>query len=633
MKRTKIKLYIFAFAAVIACILTGLCRFNTISVQAASTKSHQAYNDSYITVDVGADKVLHIVEELEVGFINGAEEFGRKLTAIGRTERRDGGKSKKGRRFIINVKNFSVETDGVKCEAKCFRSGEYHYVEVKNPEGGNFREWTYENQLTYKFKLEYDYDMSDDVDGSGALCLDFFNESSLQWFYHNGDKSDVSKLHVTINMPKDFDASEVSLLKGGQGINDESGLTVEGKTITFSTVYSGINGCLLQVNLDENYFNTGLTHYGFYWVFVVLFAAVVLAGLVLTILYRPRRPLATVEMKPPVLNPIQFSAFWHGYARRRDICTIVLRWAQLGCIKIKKDGRRDLILIKVANLPKGRPKSEYEYFNSLFDGGKIYSSREMRSRANLFRKYNIRRAVGKLLDEFGEPVTYVKGVERAKFFVRFIPVFSLVILFTYFIVLSRFYAGIVFLYMAACALTAIITGVYRMSGLFKNLSARHKLLLGLGLLLGTGIPAAFAFILRLAANEMYLPLYDYIYLTYIAVAWIIASIFVLPKFIGKRTQESQEMYGRMTGFKTFLEKAEVPQMELLLEENPDYYLDVLPYCMIMGLSKKLDKKTEFLQAPEWAEGFNALNFAQSICRSVKYSVITKKKKGERNEKK
>ncbi|MDE6613792.1 MAG: DUF2207 domain-containing protein, partial [Clostridia bacterium] len=346
--------------------------------------------------------------------------------------------------------------------------------------------------------------------------------------------------------------------------------------------------------------------------------------------YRPRKPLATTELKPPVLNPIQFSAFWHGYARRRDICTIVLQWAQLGCIRIKKDGKRDLILTKVKDLPEGRPKSEYKYFDSLFDGGKIYSSCEIRKGASIFRKYEIRRAVGGLLDEFGEPVTYVQGVERAKFFVRYIPLFSLIILFTYFIVLSRFFAGIVFLYMASVALTAIIIGVYRMTGAVKNLCFRHKLLLGLGMLLGTGFPAVFAFIISLAADEMYLPMYDYIYLTYIAVAWIIASIFVLPRFIGKRTAESQEMYGKMVGFKNFLEKAEVPQMELLLEDNPDYYLDVLPYCMIMGLSKKLDKKTEFLQAPEWADGFDALHFAQSVCRSVKCSIITKKKnsKGE-----
>ena len=123
---------------------------------------------------------------------------------------------------------------------------------------------------------------------------------------------------------------------------------------------------------------------------------------------------------------------------------------------------------------------------------------------------------------------------------------------------------------------------------------------------------------------MFLPLYDYIYLTYIAIAWAAASVAVLPSFIGKRTEEAQRLYGKMKGFKNFLKLAEVKQMEELISENPDYYLNVLPYCMIMGLSKKLDKKTEFLQAPEWADGFEAKRFASSLFSSVKHSVITRK---------
>ena len=149
-------------------------------------------------------------------------------------------------------------------------------------------------------------------------------------------------------------------------------------------------------------------------------------------------------------------------------------------------------------------------------------------------------------------------------------------------------------------------------------------LLAFGLGMGTGIPAGFGIIVYFAAAEMFLPLYDYIYLTYIAIAWAAASVAVLPSFIGKRTEEAQRLYGKMKGFKNFLKLAEVKQMEELISENPDYYLNVLPYCMIMGLSKKLDKKTEFLQAPEWADGFEAKRFASSLFSSVKHSVITRK---------
>ncbi|MDE6613410.1 MAG: hypothetical protein K2K28_02530, partial [Clostridia bacterium] len=277
MKSIKLKLFIFAFVALILGILSGLSGINTVYAHAETTVT-QAYDDSYITVDVGEDKVLHIVEELDVGFTGIAEEYERRLIAINRTG--------KGREYIIKVHNFIAEIDGVQAKATCSRQGEYHYIRVKNPNEENFGKWTYENQNTYKIKLEYDYDCSDDIDGSGALALNLFYEYSLKWFYHNGDESDVAKLHFTVNMPKAFDASEVNVLKDGEDVNDESGLTVEGNTISFSAGYSGINGCSLRVNLGEGYFETSLTVYWFYWIFVALFAAVVLAGLILTYVYR-----------------------------------------------------------------------------------------------------------------------------------------------------------------------------------------------------------------------------------------------------------------------------------------------------------------------------------------------------------
>ena len=80
------------------------------------------------------------------------------------------------------------------------------------------------------------------------------------------------------------------------------------------------------------------------------------------------------------------------------------------------------------------------------------------------------------------------------------------------------------------------------------------------------------------------------------------------------------------GFKKFLKSVKVAEMELMLENNPNYYLDVLPYCMIMGLSKKLDKKTEFLSAPDWADGFDGATFASSMFGSIRSGLVTRGKK-------
>lgn len=596
-----------AFAALAALAVSGGAK------AAAETAGGAVYDDCYITADVGENKVIHVVQKLNVGFLGGAESYEHRIPATGKTGA--------GRKFIISALNFSARTDGVDTEATCSREGSLHFISVYRPQKSPFLRWTEENQLTYEITLEYDLDMSDDIDGENALDFTFFGEYTGWRFVHDGG---VARVFVTVNMPKEFNSSAVQLFFDGKNVSGDSSLSVSGTEISFVSDFSDVNGGFLRVGLDDGYFKCERTFYSFYWVFVALFAALVAAGIILTVIYSPRKPLETVEFEPPILNPMHFSAFWHGYARRRDVCTVILQWANLGCIKLKKDGGRDLIITKIKDLPQTATDAEKLYFSALFSEGGVYRSADMKKREKRRQRRAVRFAAGSLVDEFGEPVTYAKGVERAKFFVRYIPVFTLVVLFTYYIILSRYFAGIVFLYMAAAALIGFTKFILNVSDETKGMRNRRRILLAFGLGTGTGIPAGFGIIVYFAAAEMFLPLYDYIYLTYIAIAWAAASVAVLPSFIGKRTEEAQRLYGKMKGFKNFLKLAEVKQMEELISENPDYYLNVLPYCMIMGLSKKLDKKTEFLQAPEWADGFETKRFASSLFSSVKHSVITRK---------
>lgn len=63
--------------------------------------------------------------------------------------------------------------------------------------------------------------------------------------------------------------------------------------------------------------------------------------------------------------------------------------------------------------------------------------------------------------------------------------------------------------------------------------------------------------------------------------------------------------GDLLGFKDFIEKAEVPQLERLSEENSSYYYDVIPYAMVFGLSEMWTKKfsTIPLAQPDWYDSY------------------------------
>ena len=61
----------------------------------------------------------------------------------------------------------------------------------------------------------------------------------------------------------------------------------------------------------------------------------------------------------------------------------------------------------------------------------------------------------------------------------------------------------------------------------------------------------------------------------------------------------------LLGFKDFVEKAELPQLERLSMENPSYYYDVIPYAMVFGLSEMWTKKfsTIPLVQPDWYDSY------------------------------
>lgn len=88
--------------------------------------------------------------------------------------------------------------------------------------------------------------------------------------------------------------------------------------------------------------------------------------------------------------------------------------------------------------------------------------------------------------------------------------------------------------------------------------------------------------------------------TFIGVCISVLS-FILSFFIRKRTDDGTKMLGRINGFKNFLESAEKEKLEELVNDNPEYFYNILPYAYVLGVSDKWMKKFEgiTMEAPHW----------------------------------
>lgn len=76
----------------------------------------------------------------------------------------------------------------------------------------------------------------------------------------------------------------------------------------------------------------------------------------------------------------------------------------------------------------------------------------------------------------------------------------------------------------------------------------------------------------------------------LSVALAYLAIHVLFERVDIRNEKDIEYYGRIDSFKRFLLEAEQDKLELLVEDDPDWFFDILPFCYILKITDKLKNK-------------------------------------------
>lgn len=111
---------------------------------------------------------------------------------------------------------------------------------------------------------------------------------------------------------------------------------------------------------------------------------------------------------------------------------------------------------------------------------------------------------------------------------------------------------------------------------------------------------------------------------------IAAASFVLSCFIRQRTNEGHENLQKIKGFKLFLETAEKEKLETLVEEDPKYFYDILPYAYVLGVSDEWIYKFKNIafEPADWYRGNTMMSymvyshFLNSTLSSAKSNMVS-----------
>ncbi len=508
---------------------------------------------------------------------------------------------------VVNGKNYvkttlnslellSVTMDGEDEYHFLERYGDYFYINIGAD--GDYKVGT------HTYEIHYIYSMGEDL----INAFDDFTFDIMDYDFG----STVESFSAEITLPKDFlngkAAEDVLSFRtngmsplGFEGVSAE----IDSETFTISCSYGKLaagDGLTVQLILPQGYFDTSYAPNALYFVTLgVSIAAVIAIALIIFFSRHPFGAVVTTEFYPPDgYSPLDVARVYRGSIGGKDFAALVISWASKGLISVRLQGKKDIILTKLKDYDclAATKYSEYErrFFNRLFGIYDVYNTRTQKLVSNQ-DKIELYEAAKKLRKPSREKLTKLIIQKVAISVLSLIP-------FVLSLVWSNSYMGngspIAFI--LVFPLIALNVFIYvPMPIWFK--------LLWCGLFGGAPLAAA---IITSTCD------YDIYYLLIIT-----AVIFVFGTFssvlVRAFDKDDKAVRGKVLGFKKFLVLSELNKLNLLLEEDPDYFYGILPYCYVFGITKKMQKKFSALNVslPEYFRGGTMDSVGHCISHSMR----------------
>lgn len=506
------------------------------------------------------------------------------------------------------------------------------------------------------YKINYLYNLGKDK--SNKYDELYFNIIGADW------DTSISNITFTITMPKEFDSSKLGFSSGPVGSTDSSKITY---SIDGNVIIGKLEGSLnpnealtVRLELPDGYFVGASDNFDFLMILSIglpiLFAII---SVMLWFIYgRDDTVVETVEFYPPQgLNSLDVGYIYNGFVADKDVVSLLVYLASKGYIKISQTnpstGEFKIIKLKEYD---GNDVNEELFLEGLFNQKKLFRSKEL---AGMFLEYkDILKQLKKgkiekydsddssenkvevtseeLYDNFFHTCNLIAlnmGNKKNKILVKnstnkqiFV---ALMIAITFCLITippAYMYGEIGFEIIFALICPGFgFTGIFKLlfgrietaevNGQMTKNSWKIKIFMTIFMLLFAGIPLGFILLPALLADKIYI-------LIYIIGLLCIMILTICFEYLPKRTKYGNDMYGKILGFKNFLEVAEKERLEALVMKDPTFFYDILPYAYVLNVSDKWIRKFSQIAVaePTWYEdnnsGFSVTSFGKSFNKTM-----------------
>ncbi len=562
-------IYIFSFILILMFFIPNKVHASTYDY------TIQSYD---IDMKVNENNSFDITEKITAYFYIPKHGIYRKIPLRNNVQRLDGTTSKN----VARISNIRVSEESTKSKLNG-----YETIKIGNSSQ------TYTG--VHSYTISYTYDIGKDpIKDADEL---YFNLIGNEW------DTSIGNVTFKITMPKSFDESKLGFSSGKEGYTDSSNVSyrVNGNIIAgqlFDVLNEG-EALTVRLTLPEGYFVNEVSNTYFYSIFVMILSLIfVLIAYTTWFKYgKDNKVVETVEFYPPEgYNSAEVAYLFKGKATNEGIISLLIYLADKGYLKIEETEKKGIFHqskgFKIIKLKEYDGEDENE---KLFMKGLFKENRTNTTAEDLYDEFYItlNRIKDNLNDKENEEKIFEKNSSRKiKGLVFMIIAIFLLITIKPVIEYGETEAlifAIIFPIIGLSALCVLLFG--RTETYFKVFGVIWGLFFG-------GIPWAVFVLPALQYDKMY-AIMNIVGFVCIVIIGIFTSI--MPK----RTPLGNEMLGKIRGFKRFLETAEKPKLESLVQENPEYFYNILPYTYALSVSNVWMKQFEeiAMQAPDWY-GYN-----------------------------
>ncbi len=587
-KVNKVKATLFALIALLAVSVT--C-FAGISAKAETDPNYRFDVSEYTVIyDIGKDCSIEVSEYITVDYKGYySTGFIRDIPVNGGAQVRDVKVSK-----IVDNNYQSVWYDV--------------YFEDNNFVSVDIGDSTNKFGRSESYCLTYTYNINHKDVRNGILPL---NPVGTGW--------DCTLSNVTVKMllPEGYKSAEC--FYGERGSTDTLDFVkteIDGRTalLTYADYLPAKNGITFQITFEEGV----LTNFNEFTPFYFIIAAViVLAVLILLRLFVFNKDVLTPVVNysaPNEMDPLMMGKLIDNRVDSEDVTSLLYYWADKGFIKINLDDKNDPSLIRIVQtLPESYPKYQHLLYDRMFGNNDAIRPSELRNTyyvavnqaTNIVNKqtkglYNNKSIALSLL------FTFIGGL-----LLSLAPIIIAVTAIS-----SKMFMLLPFVAMVPPLVIYAFTETIMYNKLkFKK---RTLALMSLGLI-GICLLSGLIYVVLVPSGII-----DY--LPKILLFVVCCAISVLSVMLVSRTESYRKNLNNIIGFKKFIELAEKNQLEMLLEEDPQFYYHILPYAQVLGVTDKWEHKFDDLTVspPDWLAGDLLTGYIQfSMLNSIMRSSMGK----------